>query len=127
MHRDLVGADALAALLSRTGIDRTTHVVLYGDDDWYASWAPWQLKAHGLMDVILLDGGRGYWQAQVLPYETSAPSISPTTSTSGADRDVGRDCPGSEPNDHRATLSTSDTSRAETSSTSTSRPSARQA
>lgn len=78
VRRDLIETGSLAALLSRSGIDHQTHVVLYGDDDWYAAWAAWQLKGHGLERVSLLDGGRGYWRAQGLPYETVAPAVKAT-------------------------------------------------
>ena len=77
VRRDLVGAEALADLLSRSGVEADTHVVLYGDDDWYASWAYWQLQSHGLARLSLLDGGRRFWRAQGLPYESSATNVEP--------------------------------------------------
>jgi thiosulfate/3-mercaptopyruvate sulfurtransferase len=69
VRRDLIDGEALAALLERSGIGAETHVVLYGDDDWYAAWALWQLRLAGLRRLSLLDGGRGHWQAQRLPTE----------------------------------------------------------
>lgn len=79
VRRDLVDTASLAGLLSRSGIDQRTQVVLYGDNDWYAAWALWQLKGHGLERVSLLDGGRGYWRAQGFPLETDEPDVEAAT------------------------------------------------
>ena len=68
LARELVGREAVSALLARSGIGPRTHVVLYGDDDWYAAWTMWQLRMHGVTRVSLLDGGRGYWRGLDLPY-----------------------------------------------------------
>lgn len=74
LRRDVVDVEALAVLLDRSGIEESTHVVLYGDDNWFASTALWQLKAHGLVHLSLLDGGRGYWRERGLPYVSSSVS-----------------------------------------------------
>ncbi|MCA1572037.1 MAG: sulfurtransferase [Chloroflexi bacterium] len=73
--RDLVSRDALEALLREAGIDDDTTIVLYGDNhNWFAAWAYWQLRYHGLDNVRLLDGGRAKVEADGLPLTTDAPS-----------------------------------------------------
>jgi thiosulfate/3-mercaptopyruvate sulfurtransferase len=87
--RDIVPADKLEALLGRSGIDNTTTIVLYGDNNnWFACWAFWQLKIYGHDDVRIMDGGRKLWLAEgrdlstdksSLPaktYKTQAPDLS---------------------------------------------------
>jgi thiosulfate/3-mercaptopyruvate sulfurtransferase len=79
VRRDLADPAAFAALLSGSGIDPETTVVLYGDHhDWFAAWAYWQLQLHGHRDARLLDGGRQYWLDQGLPMVTERPTIRPT-------------------------------------------------
>jgi thiosulfate/3-mercaptopyruvate sulfurtransferase len=79
IRRDIVSAEELSRLLSESGIDADTHVVLYGDNnDWFAAWAYWQLRLHGFRRVSLLDGGRAYWLAHDLPTTTDVPSYAPT-------------------------------------------------
>jgi thiosulfate/3-mercaptopyruvate sulfurtransferase len=79
IRRDIVGRDALAELLSTSGIGADTHVVLYGDNNnWFAAWAYWQLGLHGITNVSLLNGGRAYWLAQGLPTTTDVPTYPPT-------------------------------------------------
>ncbi|MFN2418449.1 MAG: sulfurtransferase [Candidatus Limnocylindria bacterium] len=73
--RDLVSRDALEALLREAGIDDDMTIVLYGDNhNWFAAWAYWQLRYHGLDNVRLLDGGRAKVEADGLPLTTDAPS-----------------------------------------------------
>jgi len=73
--RDLVSRDTLEALLREAGIDDDTTIVLYGDNhNWFAAWAYWQLRYHGLDNVRLLDGGRAKVEADGLPLTTDAPS-----------------------------------------------------
>ncbi len=83
LHRDLADAEALAGLLARSGIGPDTHIVLYGDDDWYAAWALWQLRSHGVDRVSLLDGGRSYWRVTDLPYTVSEPVVQPSPAAVG--------------------------------------------
>ena len=80
IRRDLVAPAEFAELLSRSGIDPDTTVVLYGDHhNWFAAWAYWQLKLAGHRDVRILDGGRQYWLDQGLPTTTDRPVIRATT------------------------------------------------
>ncbi len=68
LERDIAGPGQLGELLARSGIDSTTHVVLYGDpSNWFAAWAYWLLKLHAVEKVSLLDGGRAHWVELGLP------------------------------------------------------------
>ena len=61
------------------GIGPDTHIALYGDNNnWFAAWAYWQLKLHGLERVSLVDGGRKLWLARDLPLTTDVPSYEAT-------------------------------------------------
>jgi thiosulfate/3-mercaptopyruvate sulfurtransferase len=75
VRRDLVSREDLQALLRAAGIDDDTTIVLYGDNNnWFAAWAYWQLRYHGIDNVKLLDGGRKKVEAVGLPLTTDAPS-----------------------------------------------------
>jgi thiosulfate/3-mercaptopyruvate sulfurtransferase len=53
--------------------------VLYGDNhDWFAAWAYWQLRLHGVERVSLLDGGRKHWLDRGLPTTTEVPTYEAT-------------------------------------------------
>jgi thiosulfate/3-mercaptopyruvate sulfurtransferase len=79
IRRDIASREDLSALLSSSGIGPDTHIVLYGDNNnWFAAWAYWQLKLHGIDDVSLLDGGRVYWLAHDLPTSKDVPSYEST-------------------------------------------------
>jgi len=79
VRRDIVSREELSALLSSSGIGLDTHVVLYGDNNnWFAAWAYWQLRLHGLEQVSLLNGGRKYWLDHDLPSSTDVPSYPAT-------------------------------------------------
>lgn len=80
IRRDVVAPADFAELLSASGIDPDTTIVLYGDHhNWFAAWAYWQLKLAGHRDVRILDGGRQYWIDQGLPTTTERPVIHPTS------------------------------------------------
>ena len=67
-RRDLVSRDELQELLRSAGINNDTLIVLYGDNNnWFAAWAYWQLRYHGIENVRLLDGGRKKVEAAGLP------------------------------------------------------------
>jgi thiosulfate/3-mercaptopyruvate sulfurtransferase len=75
VKRDLVSRDELEALLRAAGINDDTLVVLYGDNNnWFAAWAYWQLRYHGVDNVRLLDGGRKKVEASGLPLTTESPT-----------------------------------------------------
>jgi thiosulfate/3-mercaptopyruvate sulfurtransferase len=78
VRRDLVSRDELESLLRAAGIDDDTTIVLYGDNNnWFAAWAYWQLRYHGIDNVRLLDGGRIKVEADGLPLTTDAPAHAP--------------------------------------------------
>ena len=77
VRRDIVGREALSELLSGSGVGTDTHIVLYGEDDWYAAWAFWQLGLFGVSSVSLIDGGRRYWLEHSLPLSADAPNHLP--------------------------------------------------
>ena len=79
VRRDIVSREDLAVLLSESGIGPDTHIVLYGDNNnWFAAWAYWQLKLHGIEQVSLLNGGRKYWLDNNLPISVDVPSYPAT-------------------------------------------------
>src|SRR3979490_1576856 len=74
--RDIAPMKQLEALLGRTGIDNTSTIVLYGDNNnWFAAWAFWQLKVYGHDDVRIMDGGRKKWLAETRDLSTDKPAI----------------------------------------------------
>ena len=76
--RDVVSKDALEDLLSRSGILKSTTIVLYGDNNnWFAAWACWQLTLYGHADVRLMNGGRKKWVAEGRPLVRDAPRSRP--------------------------------------------------
>ena len=75
IRRDLVTRDELEALLREAGVDDDTTIVLYGDNNnWFAAWAYWQLRYHGIENVRLLDGGRKKWESDGHPLTTEVPA-----------------------------------------------------
>ncbi len=79
VRRDIATPADLSKLLSNSGISPDTHIALYGDNNnWFAAWAYWQLKLHGLEPVSLVDGGRKLWLQRNLPLTTDVPAYQPT-------------------------------------------------
>jgi len=73
--RDIAGKEELAQLLSKSGIDPDTTIVLYGDNNnWFAAYAYWALKYYGHDKVQLVDGGRVKWEKEGREYSTEVPS-----------------------------------------------------
>ena len=82
VRRDIASVEELTQLLRQSGIGRDTHIVLYGDNNnWFAAWAYWQLKLHGIDRVSILNGGRKYWLDNGLPLTTEVPTYEPTDIT----------------------------------------------
>ena len=68
LSRDLVSKDGMEQLLGSSGIDNSTTVILYGDNNhWCAAWAFWQMKYYGHEDVKLMTGGRAKWELEGRP------------------------------------------------------------
>ncbi|ROS62287.1 thiosulfate/3-mercaptopyruvate sulfurtransferase [Frigoribacterium sp. PhB160] len=79
VQRDYVDGEAFAALMSRSGVDRDSTIVVYGDkNNWWAAYALWVFSLFGHADVRLLDGGRAAWEAEGREYTTVAPRPEPT-------------------------------------------------
>jgi thiosulfate/3-mercaptopyruvate sulfurtransferase len=71
VQRDVVSKADMEKLLGGAGIDNNTTVVLYGDNNnWFASWAFWQLRYYGHQNVKLMNGGRAKWVAEGRPLST---------------------------------------------------------
>jgi len=80
VRRDLIEKSALEKLLSESGISNDTTVVVYGDNNnWFASYALWQLKYYGHKDVRLMNGGRKKWLEEKRPLTTDVTKVLPTT------------------------------------------------
>ncbi len=74
--RDIPDQTEWAALLSRSGIDPDTTVILYGDNhNWFAAFAYWLFKFYGHDKVQLLDGGRAKWIASGGDITTDATTV----------------------------------------------------
>ena len=77
VKRDIPGIAQLEALLGRSGIDKDTTIVLYGDgNNRSATWAFWVLKYYRHGDVRLMNGGRKKWtdEARQMATETPVPA-----------------------------------------------------
>jgi len=78
--RDLAPKDKLEELLSRSGIEPSTTILLYGDNNnWFAAYAYWTLKYYGHDNVKLIDGGRVKLEAEGRQFTTDEPKHSPTS------------------------------------------------
>lgn len=65
VQRDYLDRDGLSQLLSNSGVDANTTVILYGgNNNWFAAYAYWLLKLRGFDNVKLLDGGRLKWNVE---------------------------------------------------------------
>jgi len=77
--RDILSAEAFAALFGRAGIDEATTVVLYGDfNNWFAAFAYWVFTYYGAKNLKLLNGGRKKWIAEDRPLTKDAPKVTAT-------------------------------------------------
>ena len=75
VRRDIPGVGQIEALMSRSGIERDTTVVLYGDgNNRSATWAFWVLKIYRHADVRIMNGGRAKWLSEGRPLSTELPS-----------------------------------------------------
>jgi len=80
LSRDILSKQQLEDLLSRTGANANTTVVLYGDfNNWFAAFAFWILKYYGVEKVVLMNGGRKKWLAEDLEVTKEKPSYPEAT------------------------------------------------
>ncbi|MDX1567143.1 MAG: sulfurtransferase [Longimicrobiales bacterium] len=79
VRRDYVDQQALSELLSRSGVDEDTTVVLYGgNNNWFAAYAYWILKLRGFDNVKLLNGGRKKWELEDRDMTDEVPDVQET-------------------------------------------------
>jgi len=82
LRRTIVSKEDFEQLLSETGIDNDTTIILYGDNNnWFAAWAYWLLKYYGHEDVKLLDGGRIKWENEGRKLVSEVPEFEKTNFT----------------------------------------------
>jgi thiosulfate/3-mercaptopyruvate sulfurtransferase len=75
VRRDLTSKADFEKLMSESGVGNDTTVVVYGDNNnWFATWAYWQLKYYGHKDARVMNGGRAKWLAEGRPTTTDAVS-----------------------------------------------------
>ncbi len=73
--RDILSREQMQRLLGGSGITKGTTVVLYGDNNnWFATYAFWQLKLYGHRRVKMMNGGRLKWVKEGRPMTTDVPS-----------------------------------------------------
>ena len=79
LSRDILSKQQLEELLSRSGVDNDTKLVLYGDfNNWFAAFAFWILKYYGVENVVLMNGGRRKWLAEDREITRDKPTVSRT-------------------------------------------------
>lgn len=82
LRRTIASKEDFEQLLSESGIDNDTTIVLYGDNNnWFAAWAYWLLKYYGHENVKILDGGRKKWEAEDRELTTDRPEYTTTAYT----------------------------------------------
>jgi thiosulfate/3-mercaptopyruvate sulfurtransferase len=82
--RDIVPTAELEALLAASGIDRSTTIVLYGDNNnWFAALAFWQLELYGHPDIRIMNGGRRKWLDEDRPLTLDVPRPEPRAYKAG--------------------------------------------
>lgn len=85
VKRDVVGRKEFEELLSRSGIDHDTIVLLYGDNNnWFTAFAFWLLKYYGHEKARLIDGGRKKWIDEERPLTRDIPTFAATEYSVGA-------------------------------------------
>ncbi|MBI4234491.1 MAG: sulfurtransferase [Chloroflexi bacterium] len=75
-RRDVVTREDFERLLGGSGIDNTTTIIYYGDNNnWFAAWAYWVTcyYGHDRGKVKLMDGGRKKWVDEKRATTTQVP------------------------------------------------------
>ena len=76
LTRDILNKEQMQRLLGESGIGRNTTVVLYGDNNnWFATYAFWQMKIYGHRRVKMMNGGRQKWIDEGRPTNTDAADV----------------------------------------------------
>ena len=69
--RDILSKAQVQCLMGESGIGRGTTVVLYGDNNnWFATYAFWQLRMYGHQRLKVMNGGRQKWIDEGRPTST---------------------------------------------------------
>ena len=75
VSRDILNREQMQRLLGESGIGRNTTLVLYGDNNnWFATYAFWQIKMLGHRRLKLMNGGRAKWEKEGRSLTTQTPS-----------------------------------------------------
>ncbi len=75
LTRDILSREQMQRLLGGSGITKGTTVVLYGDNNnWFATYAFWQMKLYGHRRVKIMNGGRVKWVKEGRELSTDVPS-----------------------------------------------------
>ena len=78
--RDILSKAQVQRLMGGSGIGRGTTVVLYGDNNnWFATYAFWQLRMYGHRRLKVMNGGRQKWIDEGRPVTTDVPMPEPRT------------------------------------------------
>ncbi len=76
LTRDILNKEQMQRLLGESGIGRNTTVVLYGDNNnWFATYAFWQMKIYGHRRLKMMTGGRQKWIDEGRPTNTDAADV----------------------------------------------------
>ena len=76
LTRDILNKEQIQRLLGESGIGRNTTVVLYGDNNnWFATYAFWQMKIYGHRRLKMMNGGRQKWIDEGRPTNTDAADV----------------------------------------------------
>ncbi len=82
LTRDILTREQMESLMGESGISNDTTVVLYGDNNnWFATYAFWQMRMYGHGDLKIMDGGRQKWIDEGREVTTDAPSVEATSYT----------------------------------------------
>ena len=74
VRMDLLDREQWRRRLGESGIGRSTTVVLYGDNNnWFATYAFWQLKIHCHRRAKIMNRGRQKWVNEGSPMTTEVP------------------------------------------------------
>ena len=86
VKRDILTKQQLEDLLTRSGVTKDTILILYGDmNNWYAAFAFWVLKYHGVgKKIALMNGGREKWIAEAREVTREVPSYAKTNFKAGS-------------------------------------------
>ena len=80
LTRDILTREQMESLLGESGISNDTTVVLYGDNNnWFATYAFWQMRMYGHGDLKIMDGGRQKWIDEGREVTTDAASVEATS------------------------------------------------